>query len=150
MKECSSHKPLITQKNLENVFSNKTIMNDRNSRGFLIRLEKARFENEDKTNRVYWNPRGSSISKTSHYSNNLTLPNNNNLTSNNNNTNSVKSLFKQSENKVNLNNSILNTACGTDEKNKNSTYNLNDTKRNLKTELLNIECLTIKTESDQE
>ena len=48
------------------------------------------------------------------------------------------------------NNSILNTACGTDEKNKNSTYNLNDTKRNLKTELLNIECLTIKTESDQE
>jgi hypothetical protein len=149
MKGCS-HKPLITQKNLENVFSNKTIINDRNSRGFLIRLEKARLENEEKTNRVYWNPRGSSICKTSHYSINLTLPNSNNLTLNNNNNNSCKSLIKQSENKNIINNSILNTAFDTDEKNKNSTYNLNDTKRNLKTELLNIECLTIKSESDQE
>lgn len=148
MKGCS-HKPLIPQKNLENVFSNKTIMNDRNSRGFLIRLEKARFENEEKNNRVYWNPRGSSICKTTHYSNNLTLPNTNNLNLINNNTNSCKSLIKQEENKIN-NNSILNNICGTEEKNKNSTYNLHDTKKNLKTELLNIDCLTIKTESDQE
>ena len=87
-------------------------MNDKPSRGFLIRLGKARFENEETKNRAYWNPRGSLIKQTSHYSCNLTLPNSNNKNSN-------KSLTKYDENITNKNNSILGS--GSDEKNKNIT-----------------------------
>ena len=63
---------------MSNIFTDKTMMSDKTKRGYLIRLEKARYENEDKKNRVYWNPRGSLIKQTSHYSVNLTLANNNN------------------------------------------------------------------------
>ena len=114
-------------------------MSDRNSRSYLIRLEKARIENEDKKKRVYWNPRGSLPRQTSHYSNTLTLPNNNNF----NNT-----FIKEDNFYINKNNSILGS--GSDKGNRTINYNLKDTKRNLKNELLNIECLTIKTESDEE
>lgn len=113
-------------------------MNDKTSRGYLIRLEKARFENEEKNNRIIWNPRGL-IRQTSHYSRNLT--DQNNLNSNN-------SLIKKDENKAIRSNSIIGS--GSNETNNTSRYNLNDTKKNLKTELLNIQCLTINTESDEE
>lgn len=115
-------------------------MNDRNSRIHLIRLEKARYENEEKKSKVFWNPKnpkGSLVRQTSHYSNNLTftLPN----------SNSTKSLINNNEFKTLVRN---NSICGSGLERNKTLYNLHDTKRNLKTELLNIECLTINTESD--
>lgn len=124
-------------------------MNDKSSRGYLIRLEKARFENEEKNNRVYWNPRGSLIKQTSHYSNNLTI----NTANTNSNKLFVKNIKTEEDKIINKNNSlILNNkkSEGSLEKNKVNSYNLYDTKKTLKLELLNLECLTVPSESDQE
>jgi len=105
-------------------------LNDAKSRGYLIRLEKARQENEEKTKRLYWNSRGSLTKKNSHYSfSNYTL-------------NSATTK------EDNFSNSIINQQ--QEDLNKNfSQINFYQVQKTLRNELNNIDGLTIETESDE-
>lgn len=108
---------------------NKSVLNDPNSRGYLIRLEKARQENEEKRKRVYWNSRGSITKKNTHYSNGNTYFN---------------CLTTKEDNNSN---SIINQ----EELNKNFSHiNLYDVQQTLRNELKNIDGLTIETESEED
>lgn len=110
------------------MFENKSILNDSNSRGHLIRLEKARQENEDKRKRVYWNCPGSLIKQTTHYSNSYSLQN-------------CLTTKEESSPNPTLEDEIYKNC---------SHKNFQFFQKNLRDELKNIEALTIETESDED
>lgn len=104
-------------------------MNDPKSRGYLIRLEKARQENEEKKKRVYWNSRGCLTKKNSHYSfSNYTL----NCATTKDDQSSNSTLHQQEDLTKNF-----------------SQINLYHVQKTLRNELNNIDGLTIETESDE-